>query len=136
MIQKQFDFWQDHSLNYLEMALSTDRQEILQNPDGYGKRNGDCGDMVEFFLIIKNNIIERAAYNIDGCMNTNASAATIASRAEGLDIESAWKLNDQSIIEFLGTIPKDHYHCAELAVGAFYLALSDYEKKKKMGWRR
>jgi nitrogen fixation NifU-like protein len=41
-----FDFWQDHSTHYLEMALGCDRCEVIKHPDGYGKRTGDCGDTV------------------------------------------------------------------------------------------
>lgn len=50
---KEFDFWQDHSLHYLEMALRTDRREIIKDHnaydayDAYGKRTGECGDTVE-----------------------------------------------------------------------------------------
>jgi nitrogen fixation NifU-like protein len=32
------DFWQDHSLTFLEMAFRTDRRERLDKPDGYGKK--------------------------------------------------------------------------------------------------
>ncbi|WP_022666290.1 iron-sulfur cluster assembly scaffold protein NifU [Desulfospira joergensenii] len=129
MADKEFDFWQDHSLNYLNMALSHDRQERLENPDGYGKRTGECGDTVEIFLMIRKNRIEIVSYEIDGCMNTNASAAALVEMAEGLDIDSAWKITDQTLIDFLETIPEESFHCAELAVGAFYLALSDYQNK-------
>ena len=111
------------------MALSHDRKERVSNPDGYGKRIGECGDIVEFFLTIKKNVIEGASYDISGCMNTNASAATLAEMARGKSLESAWEITDHTIIDFLQTLPEENHHCAQLAVGAFYLALSDYEKK-------
>ena len=34
------DFWQDHSLNYLEMAFRHDRRKRVTNPDGYGNLAG------------------------------------------------------------------------------------------------
>ena len=43
----EFDFWQDHSEHYLEMAYRSDRREKIEHPDGYGKRTGECGDTVE-----------------------------------------------------------------------------------------
>ena len=58
MNQNNFDFFQDHSRNFLEMALRTDKQELMQNPDGYGKQTGVCGDTVEFFLKIKQGRIQ------------------------------------------------------------------------------
>jgi nitrogen fixation NifU-like protein len=50
MTGKDFDFWQDNSLHFLEMAFRYDRRERIQYPDGYGKRTGECGDTVEMFL--------------------------------------------------------------------------------------
>jgi nitrogen fixation NifU-like protein len=47
MEQKKFDFWQDHSRRYREMAFRQDRRNIIEQPDGYGKRTGECGDTVE-----------------------------------------------------------------------------------------
>ena len=34
MEENGFDFLQDHSLHYLEMALRMDKREIIENPDG------------------------------------------------------------------------------------------------------
>ena len=66
MTVKEFDFWQDHSLNFLEMAFRHDRRERLQNPDGYGKRTGECDDTVEMFLGIKNGHIQTVSFDTDG----------------------------------------------------------------------
>jgi hypothetical protein len=54
--KKTSDFWQDHSLTFLEMAFRTDRRERLDKPDGYGKKAGDCGDTVEFFINLDGDI--------------------------------------------------------------------------------
>ncbi len=90
---------------------------------------------VEIFLSVKDDLIDAVSFDIDGCMNTNASAATVSMMAEGKDLKAAWKISEKDVIEYLETIPEQSHHCAELAVGAFYLALSDYLKKKKAGWR-
>jgi len=42
------DFWNQHSLNFLEMAYKADHRERVRHPDGYGSRIGECGDKVEF----------------------------------------------------------------------------------------
>jgi hypothetical protein len=68
------DFWQDHSLTFLEMAFRTDCRERLDKPDGYGKKVGDCGDTVEFFINLDGDILGTLAYDINGCLNTNADA--------------------------------------------------------------
>jgi len=112
------------------MALRTDRIERVANPDGYGKRTGDCGDTVEFFLTCENNIIQHVSFYVQGCINTIACCNTVARFAKGKPIESAWDISPDRVSDFLETLPEDHFHCAELAVGALYLALADLASDK------
>ena len=130
MIEKSFDFWRDHSLHYLEMAFRYDRRERLQNPDGYGKRTGECGDTVEIFLSIKSGRIQTVSFDTDGCINTNACVNTMAHLSEGRTIEVAWEIAAEDLIGFLETLPNENYHCAQLAVGAFYLALANWQERQ------
>ncbi len=136
MEQSNFNFFQDHSRNYLEMALKTDKQERMHNPDGYGKRIGVCGDTVEFYLRVKNERIESASYNVDGCMNTNACCNVVSHMIEGRSIPSAWEVTPEAVITYLGTLPADHIHCAELAVGALYLALTNCQELARNPWKK
>lgn len=130
------DFWQDHSLKFLEMAFRSDRREILSNPDGYGKKTGDCGDTVEFFLMNKNDQIASISYNINGCMNTNACANTIVSLVEGKTIDEAWEITPEAVSDYLESLPEDHFHCAELSVGALYLALANAREMMRSPWKK
>jgi len=135
MADKNFDFWHDHSVNYLQMAFGYNRNEIFQNPDGSGKRTGDCGDSVEMFLGIKNGRIQSVAYVADGCLNTNACANTVAHLAEGRTIDEGWDIAPDDVVGFLETLPEDNFHCAELAVGAFYRALANYQEFQRHSWK-
>ncbi|MGD9237960.1 MAG: iron-sulfur cluster assembly scaffold protein, partial [Desulfobacterales bacterium] len=105
MVAKEFDFWQAHSLRYLEMAFRNDRRAIIAHPDGYGKRTGNCADTVEIYLTVRDGRIRTVAYQTDGCMNTNACANTVAELIEGRDIETAWELTPEDVIAFLETLP-------------------------------
>ncbi len=136
MEKKKFNFWQDHSRNYLEMALRTDKHEILENPDGYGKRIGECGDTVEIFITADRGQIRSVSINTQGCMNTNACANTVACLAEGKRIDEAWEITPENVADFLKTLPADEIHCAELAVGAFYLALTDFRELNNAPWEK
>lgn len=129
--REEFDLWQDHSLHYLEMAFRTDRRESLENPDGYGKRTGECGDTVEIFLTLRGDRIASVSYDTDGCMSTNACANTVAELAEQKSVEEAWDITADDVIEYLETLPPENLHCAELAVGAFYLALANCKGIKR-----
>jgi nitrogen fixation NifU-like protein len=130
------DFWQSHSLKFLEMAFRTDRQEIIQHPDGHGKKSGDCGDTVEFFLMLKGDRIHTLSYALNGCVNTNACANTIIELVEGKTLDAAWEIQPEDVAEYLESLPEDHFHCAELAVGAFYLTLANAREMARSPWKK
>lgn len=131
MAEQKFDFWNDHSLEFLEMAMSRDYLERVENPDGYGIRTGECGDTVEFFLAEKDGRISSVSYDVDGCVNTHACANTVIKLARGRPVEEAWDITYEDVAGYLKTLPEEESHCAELAVGAFYLALKNLEKALK-----
>ncbi len=136
MIEKKFDFWRDHSLNYLQMAFDYDRHARLQNPDGYGKRTGECGDTVEMFLCIKNGRIQSVSFDTNGCINTNACANAVSHLTKGKTIKEGREITQEDVIDFLETLPEENYHCAELAVGAFYMALNNYQDLQRNAWKK
>lgn len=129
-------FLQDTSARYLEMAYRTDKRECSKNPDGYGKRTGRCGDTIEIFLTVSDKRIQTVSFDIDGCLNTNACANTVVLLAEGKTIEQAWKIMPEDVVDYLGILPPEDTHCAELAAGALYLALSDFQKMKQNPWKK
>ncbi len=134
--REAFDFWNSHSERFLEMALRADYRGRIEHPDAYGKRTGDCGDTVEFFMTIENERIRDILFDVHGCLNTSACANTVVEFARGKSLEEAWKIGPEAIEDYLETLPPDHSHCAELAVGAFYLALADYREMKRSPWKK
>jgi len=136
MTREPLDFWQDHSIKYLEMAFKTNRMEPLEAPDGIGRHTGDCGDTVELSLKLRDTIIVQIAFQVQGCINTVASANAVAELIEGRPIGDAWELTPEKVIEFLETLPRGHHHCAELAVGALYRALADARSNQREPWRK
>ncbi len=129
-------FWQKHSLKFLEAAFRSDRRERLAHPHGYGKKAGDCGDEVEFFVLLEDEHIKAAAYDLNGCIHTNACANAIIELVEGRTLEEAWAITPEIVADHLETLPPDHFHCAELAVGTLYLALRHAQAVKRSAWKR
>ena len=125
-----------HTLRFLEMAFRTDKQGSPLQHDGCGKKTGDCGDSVEMFIILKDDRIERVNFQLDGCMNTSACANTVALLAEGKTLDDAWEISVDQVVDYLQSLPEGHIHCAELAVGAFYLALADSRKLRRTPWKK
>ena len=136
MEKEKFNLWRDHSENYLKMAFRYDKPERITNPDGYGKRTGECGDTVEMYLSTYKGRIQSLSFDTDGCMNTNACCNTVAYLATGKTVNKAWEITPDDVIEYLRTLQPENYHCAELAVGAFYLALSNYLENQRDPWKK
>lgn len=125
----KFDFWNDHSLEFLEMAMKRDFQERVDSCAGYGKKQRDCGDTIEIFLDIKANIIESISYDIQGCLYSHACANTLIHFARGKSIAQARQITPDQIIAYLKTLPKQETHCAEHALAAFFMALDDFKTR-------
>lgn len=127
---------QHHSKNFRAMVCRQERNTAMEQPDGYGMKKGICGDRVAFFVAVQNEKIERATFQLDGCFHTLACANALSLLIEGTDVADCWDLNPHEIAEYLETLPQDHYHCAELATGAFYLALANYHEQQRQPWKK
>lgn len=108
----------------------------FQQPDGYGRNNGVCGDTVEMLLFVSRNRIKKVAFRINGCASTLACADAVARFAEGKTIQAAWEITPEKVLDAAGPLPPESEHCAQLAVGAFYLALADYRQKESAPWKK
>jgi nitrogen fixation NifU-like protein len=128
--------FQDHSKNFQEMVSRVERYGELEKPDGYGKRIGDCGDTIEIFLSIQAGQIRMITFRVEGCANTVACGNTVSYLMEGRPLTDGWQLTPENVSDFLETLSADHFHCAELAVGAFYKALTDYNRRQKELWKK
>ena len=135
MTQNPEDALPKHTQTFLEMAFRTDRQKSLPHPSGVGDNVGVCRDRIRIYLAISGGIIQEVAYTLEGCLNTNACANALAEMVEGHTVAAAWALKPEMLAAFLQSLPADHFHCAELAVGAFYKALADYQKKGAKDWK-
>ncbi len=122
------DFWNDHSLEFLEMAMKRDFQESVKSCDGYGKRIRSCGDTLEFFVMIKDQKLQSISYDVKGCLFSHACANTVIKFAQRKPIEKAREIIKEDVISYLKTLPEEEEHCAVHAIAAFNSALDDYEK--------
>jgi nitrogen fixation NifU-like protein len=125
----------EHSERFQQMVSRAERYGHLAQPDGYGKRTGECGDTIEMFLAVHGGQIRLVTFRVEGCAHTVACGNTVSYLMEGRSLSDAWQLTPENVADFLQTLPADHFHCAELAVGAFYQALADYNRRSKESWK-
>ena len=130
------DFLERHSLKFLEMAFGTKKHERVIDPDGYGAKTRGCGDTVAFFITLRGDRIQWVNFELKGCLNTNACANAVARLAEGRTPAEAWGVTPRAVADYLETLPPEHFHCAELAVGAFHRALADLREVERHEWKK
>ena len=136
MEKTKFDFWKNHSERFLRLALENRKNERLDNADGVGKYASACGDSIELYLCVNGDRIETVSYYSDGCLNTNACANAVAHLAENKTIKQAWGMTPESVVNYLQTLPKGEYHCADMAIGALQNALTNLREIQRNSWKK
>jgi nitrogen fixation NifU-like protein len=107
----------------------------MENPQGYGKVTGTCGDTVKIFLTIHNDKIMDARFITDGCATTIAAGSMACELVTGKTFREAFKITKEVILEKLGGLPEESLHCALLASDTLRAALTDYLGSRNEPWR-
>jgi len=100
----------------------------IEEPDGYGKVKGSCGDTMEFFLMIKSNVIKECCFLTDGCGTSIACGNIVAELAKGKKIDMAKKITRDVALKECGGLPPEDEHCALLASTTLAEAIENYEE--------
>ncbi len=112
---------------------------LFHNPKNWGKPSnftishsylGPRKKTMEFYLTIKNGIIEKANFFTDGCGATVATGSQATLLIEGKTVEYAEKLKPEDIDLALHGLPEDHKHSLELAVTALRDLIGKFKKNK------
>ena len=104
--------------------------------DGYGEGEGECGDMMAFWLSVKSDRITNATFWTDGCGTTIACGSMVTELVRGCTVDEAKKINSQKILDALGGLPEDHVHCAVLAADTLKKALDNYLELNRFPWKK
>ena len=102
----------------------------IDNPDGYGRVTGSCGDTMQIFLKFKNDRIEEASFQTDGCGSSAVCGSFAAEMALGKNPEEITEITGEKILEKLGGLPKEDEHCAFLSAETLQEALHAYMIKQ------
>jgi nitrogen fixation NifU-like protein len=104
---------------------------VIDNPDGYGKvGNPVCGDLMEIFIRVKNDIITDIKFKTFGCGSAIATSSMVTELAKGKHVDEAIKITRNDVADELEGLPPQKMHCSNLAADALQEAIKDYKKKK------
>ncbi|HQA59500.1 MAG: Fe-S cluster assembly scaffold protein NifU [Tepidanaerobacteraceae bacterium] len=102
----------------------------IPDADGVGTvGNAVCGDIMQMYIKVKNDIIEDIKFKTFGCGAAIATSSMATEMVKGKSIDEALKLSNKQIAEALGGLPPVKMHCSVLAADALREAINDYKKK-------
>ena len=99
----------------------------MESPDGIGHvGNPVCGDIMELYIKVKDDIIIDAKFKTFGCGAAIATSSMVTEMVKGKTIEEALKISNKAVAEALDGLPPIKMHCSALAEEALKLAIEDY----------
>jgi len=112
---------------------------LIKNPKHFGRMNdptaaafikGPCGDEMEFYLVIENDIIKEAKFYSEGCPATMLYGDITVEMSIGKSIDEVLSISPKQIASKLEGIPEYNSHCSILAVSTIHRAIAGYLLKK------
>ena len=104
----------------------------IDDADGIGEvGNPVCGDMMSFYIKVKDDRIEDIKYKTFGCVAAIAVSSTVSEMAKGKTLDEARAITKKAAAEALDGLPKEKMHCSNLGAKALSKAIEDYEERRQ-----
>lgn len=102
----------------------------MENPDAVGTYGSPvCGDMMEIYLKIEDDVIVDAMFRTFGCGSAIASSSVATEMIKGKTVEEALQLTNKNFVDELGGLPGPKIHCSVMSEQAVKLAIYNYAKE-------
>lgn len=102
----------------------------IENPDGVGTvGNAKCGDIMQMFIKVEDDVITDVKFKTFGCGAAIATSSMATEMIKGKTIDEALKLSNKAVVEALEGLPPVKIHCSVLAEEAVKAAVADYYKR-------
>lgn len=104
----------------------------IEDADGVGEvGNPVCGDMMTFYIRVKDDRLADVKFKTFGCGAAIAVSSMVSEMALGKTIAEARKITPEIVAKELGGLPKQKMHCSNLGAQALNKAIDDYLARKK-----
>ena len=104
---------------------------VIANADGVGEvGNPVCGDMMTFYIKVKDDRLEDVKFQTFGCGAAIAVSSMVSEMAKGKTLDEAMAISNDLVAQELGGLPKNKMHCSNLGADALHEAIKDYRDKK------
>ncbi|MCK4395349.1 Fe-S cluster assembly scaffold protein NifU [candidate division WOR-3 bacterium] len=121
-----------YSKKVMEHFMKPKNVGEIENPDGYGKvGNPVCGDLMEMYIKVKDDIITDIKFKTFGCGSAIATSSMVTEMAKGMRVDKALEITRSDVATELDGLPPQKMHCSNLAADALHKAIEDYKSRKK-----
>jgi nitrogen fixation NifU-like protein len=104
----------------------------IEDADGIGEEgNPVCGDMMTFYIKVKDEKLEDVKFKTFGCGAAIAVSSMVSEMARGKTLDEALKITPRSVADELEGLPKQKFHCSNLGAQALHKAIEDYRNRQK-----
>ncbi len=102
----------------------------IEDADGIGEvGNPVCGDMMTFYIKVKDDKLVDVKYKTFGCVAAIAVSSKVSEMTKGKTLEEAKTISKKAVAEALDGLPKEKMHCSNLGAQALTKAIKHYEEK-------
>ena len=103
----------------------------IEDADGIGEEgNPVCGDMMTFYIKVKDNHLSDVKFKTFGCGAAIAVSSMVSEMAMGKTLEEARKITPAMVAKELEGLPKNKHHCSNLGAQALNKAIDNYLEKE------
>jgi len=103
----------------------------IEDADGMGEEgNPVCGDLMTFYIKVKDNRLSDIKFKTFGCGAAIAVSSIVSEMAMGKTLDEARKITPALVAKELEGLPKNKYHCSNLGAQALNKAIDDHLKKQ------
>jgi len=104
----------------------------IANADGIGEvGNPVCGDMMTFYIKVKEDKIEDVKFKTFGCGAAIAVSSMVSEMAKGKTLDEAMLISNKDVAKKLGGLPENKLHCSNLGADALHKAIENYRQQHK-----
>ena len=105
---------------------------VIEDADAVGEvGNPTCGDMMSFYIKVKDDTLEDVKFQTFGCVAAIAVSSMVSEMAKGKKLAEAEKITRQDVAQALGGLPPNKMHCSNLGAEALALAIKNYQERRQ-----
>jgi len=120
-----------YSKKVLDHFMNPRNVGTIEDADGYGRvGNPVCGDLMEMFIKVKDNVITDIKFKTFGCGSAIATSSMVTEMVKGMFIDKAMRVTRNDVADELDGLPPQKMHCSNLAADALHEAIKDYRKRQ------